>query len=98
MILTRFDSDPNNTFSINDITNTNNIDQYMLTVLRKNEILVWKLNDGEILFNYDFHHLNSNNNIQQILNCQINDNRLMILVERGSIHIWDIILMTGQFS
>ncbi|CAF3683694.1 unnamed protein product [Rotaria sp. Silwood1] len=98
MILTRFDSDPNNTFSINDITNTNNIDQYMLTVLRKNEILVWKLNDGEIVFNYDFHHLNSNNNIQQILNCQINDNRLMILVEQGSIHIWDIILMTGQFS
>ncbi|CAF1123722.1 unnamed protein product [Rotaria sordida] len=53
MILTRFDSDPNNTFSIND---TNNNDQYMLTILRTNEILIWKLNNEEILFNYNFHH------------------------------------------
>ncbi|CAF1317126.1 unnamed protein product [Rotaria sordida] len=95
MILTRFDSDPNNTFEIND---TNNNDQYMLTILRTNEILIWKLNDGEILFNYNFHHLNSNNNIQQILSCQMNDNRLLIHIEQGLIHIWDITFMTGQFS
>ncbi len=44
MILTRFDSDPNHTFSIND-------DQQILTILRTNQILIWKLNDGEILFN-----------------------------------------------
>ncbi|CAF4265347.1 unnamed protein product, partial [Rotaria sp. Silwood2] len=104
MILTRFDSDSNNTFSINDTNNNNNdnnniIDQRMLTVLRTNQILIWKLNDGEILFNYDFHHLNSDNdNLQQILNCQMNDNRLMILIEQGLIHIWDITFMTGQFS
>jgi WD40 repeat protein len=91
MILTRFDSDPNNTFSIND-------DQQILTILRTNQILIWKLNDGEILFNYDFHHLNSDNKIQQILNCQMNNNRLLILVEQGLVHIWDATLIMEQFS
>jgi hypothetical protein len=96
LILTRFDCDPNNTFSIVD--STNNIDQQMLTILRTNQILIWKLNDGEISMTHDFHHLNSDHQIQQILNCQINDNHLMILVEQGSIHIWDVTLITGQFS
>ena len=91
MILTRFDSDPNHTFSIND-------DQQILTILRTNQILIWKLNDGEILFNYDFHHLNSENKIQPILNCQMNNNRLLILVEQGLVHIWDVTLIMDQFS
>jgi len=91
MILTRFDSDPNHTFSIND-------DQQILTILRTNQILIWKLNDGEILFNYDFHHLNFDNKIQPILNCQMNNNRLLILVEQGLVHIWDVTLIMNQFS
>lgn len=96
MILTRFDSDPKHTFSIND--SSNNIDQQMLTVLRANQILIWKLNDGEILFNYDFHHLNSDDKIQKILSCELNENRLIVLVEQGLIHIWDIAFTIGQFS
>lgn len=91
MILTRFDSNPNHTFSIND-------DQQILTILRTNQILIWKLNDGEILFNYDFHHLNSQSKIQQILHCQMNNNRLLILLEYGCIHIWDVTLIMDQFS
>ena len=96
MILTRFNCDPNNTFSIND--SNNNDDQQILTILHTNQILIWKLNDGEILFNYDFHHLNTDGKIQQIVNCQMNNNRLLILVEQGSVHIWDVTLLTGQFS
>ena len=91
MILTRFDSNPNHTFSIND-------DQQILTILRTNQILIWKLNDGEILFNYDFHHLNYQSKIQTILNCQMMNNRLLILLEHGSIHIWDVTLIMDQFS
>jgi hypothetical protein len=96
MILTRFDSDPHHTFSIDDSNNNN--EQQMLTILRTNQILIWKLNDGEILFNFDFHHLNSDNKIQPIRNCQMNNNRLLILVEQGLVHIWDITLTMGQFS
>ena len=92
MILTRFDSDPNHTFSIND-------DQQILTVLRTNQILIWKLNDGEILFTYDFHHLNPNQQIVPILQCRMNNNnRLLILVEQGLVHIWDVTLVANQFS
>jgi WD40 repeat protein len=91
MVLTRFNCNPDNTFSIND-------DEQVLTVLHTNQILIWKLNDGEISFNYDFHHLNTDCKIQQIVNCQMNNNRLLILVEQGSIYIWDVTVVTGQFS
>ena len=91
MILTRFDSDPHHTFSIND-------DQQILTVLRTNQILIWKLTDGEILFTYDFHHLNSNQQIASIIQCRMNQNRLFILVEQGFVHIWDVTLVVNQFA
>ncbi|CAF4520587.1 unnamed protein product, partial [Rotaria magnacalcarata] len=90
MLLTRFDSDPNNTFAISD--------ESILTVLRTNEVVIWKLSDGEILFNYDFRHLNSENKIQNIRHCQIHDNRLAMLLESGVIHIWDVTLVIAQFS
>jgi len=96
MILTRFNCDPNYTYSIVDTNN--NGDQYMLTILRTNEIIIWQLNDGEILFNYDFNYLfKDNNNNQQIIDCQMNDNRLLILVQYGFIYIWDITIPIGQF-
>jgi hypothetical protein len=91
MILTRFNCDPNYTFSIVD--KNNNGDQYMLTILRTNEIIIWQLNDGEILFNYNF----NDKNIQQINDCQMNDNRLLIFVEQSLIYIWDITIPIGQF-
>lgn len=98
MLLTRFDTDPNNTFSIND-KKMANTEEYMLTVLRKNEVILWKLNDGEISHNYEFNYLNNENKVLEILNCQFNDaNRLIMLLEQGSIYIWDVTLMLGQFS
>jgi len=95
MILTRFNCDPNYTFSIVDTNN--NGDQYMLTILRTNEIIIWQLNDGEILFNYDFNYLFNDKNIQQINDCQMNNNRLFIFIEQGLIYIWDITIPIGQF-
>ena len=96
MILTRFDCDPNHTFSILD--SNNNGDQQMLTVLRSNQILIWQLSDGEILSTYDFHHLNPEANVQPILHCQINDNRLLILVNQGCVHVWDVTLAMDENS
>ena len=95
MILTKFDCNPNFTFSIVD-TNDNG-DQYILTILRTNEIIIWQLNDGEILFNYDFSYLFNDTELNQINDCQINDNRLLILGQQGSIYIWDISIPIGQF-
>ncbi|CAF3397563.1 unnamed protein product [Rotaria sp. Silwood1] len=95
MILTRFDCNPNFTFSIVDTNN--NGDQYMLTILRTNEIIIWQLNDGEILSNYNFNYLFNDNDIHQIDDCQMNDNRLLILVQQGLIYIWDIKIPIGQF-
>jgi hypothetical protein len=95
MILTRFNCDPNYTFSIVD--SNNNGDQYMLTILRTNEIIIWQLNDGEILFNYDFNYLFNETNTHEIHDCQMNDNRLLIFAEQGSIYIWDITIPIGQF-
>jgi WD40 repeat protein len=95
MILTRFNCDPNYTFSIVD--SNNNGDQYMLTILRKNEMIIWQLNDGEILFNYDFNYLFNDTNQHQISDCQMNDNRLFIYLEQGFIYIWDITVPIGQF-
>lgn len=86
MILTRFDCDPNHTFSLNDST----VDQQMLTILRSNEILIWQLSDGEILSTYDFHHHNPDEKIQPILQCQLYENRLFILIESGLIEIFSI--------
>ena len=97
MILTRFNCDSNNTFSIDDTKNNLN-QEILLTILRTNKILLWKLNDGEILFNYDFQHLNIQNQIQEILNCQLINNRLIILIGQGLVHIWDVTFSTGQFS
>ncbi|CAF3712480.1 unnamed protein product [Rotaria socialis] len=90
MLLTRFDSEPDNTFAISD--------ESILTVLRTNEVVIWKLSDGEILFTYDFRHLNSENKIQNIRHCQIHDNRLAILLESGVVYIWDVTLVIAQFS
>jgi hypothetical protein len=95
MILTRFNCDPNFTYSI--IDTNNNGDQYMLTILRTNEIIIWQLNDGEILFNYDFNYLFNDTDLKQINDCQMNDNRLLIFVQQGFIYIWDIIIPNGQF-
>jgi hypothetical protein len=96
MILTRFDCDPNYTYSIVD--SNNNGDQYMLTILRTNEIIIWQLDNGEILFNYDINYLINDTNKSQIIDCQMNDNRLLVFVEQGFIYIWDIIIPIGQFS
>jgi hypothetical protein len=96
MILTRFDCDPNHTFSILD--SNNNGDQQMLTVLRSNQILIWQLSDGEILSTYDFHHLNPEASVQPILQCQIKDNRLLILVDQGCVHVWDITVTMDENS
>jgi len=95
MILTRFNCDPNFTFSIVD--SNNNGDQYMLTILRTNEIIIWQLNDGEILYNYDFNYLSNETHKHQINDCQMNDNRLVIFVEQGFIYIWDVTIPIGQF-
>ena len=96
MILTRFDCDPNHTFSILD--STQNGDQQMLTILRSNQILVWRLSDGEILSTYDFHHLNPEGKIQPILQCQMNHNRLLLLIDQGYIHVWDVTVPMDQNS
>ena len=93
MILTRFDCDPNRTFSIVD--SNQNGDLYMLTVLRSNQLIVWQLIDGEILFSYD---LPLENSSTLILDCQMQNNRLLILFEQGQIQIWDIVVPLGQFS
>jgi hypothetical protein len=69
----------------------------MLTILRTNEIIIWQLNDGEILFNYDFNYLFNDTNQHQISDCQMNDNRLFIYLEQGFIYIWDITVPIGQF-
>ncbi|CAF1462620.1 unnamed protein product, partial [Rotaria sordida] len=95
MILTRFDCNPNFTFSIADTNNSG--DQYMLTILRTNEIIIWQLIDGEILFNYNFNYLFNDNDTYQIDDCQMNDNRLLIHVQQGFIYIWDITIPIGQF-
>jgi hypothetical protein len=95
MILTRFNCDPNFTFSI--IDSNNNGDQYMLTILRTNEIIIWQLNDGEILYNYDFNYLSNETHKHQINDCQMNDNRLVIFVQQGFIYIWDVTIPIGQF-
>ncbi len=95
MILTRFNCDPNFTFSIVD--SNNNGDQYMLTILRTNEIIIWQLNDGEILYNYDFNYLSNETPKHQINDCQMNDNRLVIFVQQGFIYIWDVTIPIGQF-
>ncbi|CAF0933568.1 unnamed protein product [Adineta steineri] len=96
MILTRFNCDPNNTFPINDSNNNDN--EQILTILHTNQIIIWQLYDGEILVNYDFHHLNLDNKIQQIYSCQMNNNRLLIHMEQGIIHIWDVTPINGQFT
>ena len=94
MILTRFNCDANYTYSLLD--SNNNGDQYMLTILRTSEMIIWQLSDGEILFNYSFKHLFSSE-LKSIQDCQINDNRLLILFQEGFIAIWDIRLPSGQF-
>ncbi|UJR36616.1 hypothetical protein I4U23_029336 [Adineta vaga] len=95
MILTRFNCDPNFTFAMVD--SNNNGDQYILTILRTNEIIIWQLNDGEILYSYDFNHLLHNIDPNQIIDCQMNDNRLLIFTQQGFIYIWDITISIGQF-
>jgi hypothetical protein len=95
MILTRFNCDPNFTFSIVDTNN--NGDQYMLTILRTNEMIIWQLNDGEILFNYDFNYLFNDTNIHEINDCRMDNNRLIIFIQQGLIYIWDITIPIGQF-
>ncbi|CAF3986081.1 unnamed protein product [Adineta steineri] len=95
MILTRFNCDANFTFSLAD--SNNNGDQYILTILRTNEIIIWQLNDGEILYNYDFNYLLNDTQINQINDCQLNDNRLLIFAEQGLIYIWDVTVPIGQF-
>lgn len=95
MILTRFNCDPNFTYSIVDTNN--NGDQYMLTILRTNEMIIWQLNDGEILFNYDYNYLFNEKKLSNIYDCQINDNRLCISYQQGFIYIWDILIPQGEF-
>lgn len=99
MILTRFNCDANYTYSMVD--SNNNGDQYMLTILRTYEMIIWQLSDGEILFNYSFKNLSpsssSSADLKAIQDCQINDNRLLILFQQGFIVIWDIRLPSGQF-
>ena len=96
MILTRFDCDPKNTFSIVDTNN--NGDQYMLTILRANEIILWQLSDGEILATHDFNYLLHDDTQQDIIDCHMTDNRLLVLVQPGQIFIWDIAVPVGEFS
>ncbi|CAF1594503.1 unnamed protein product [Adineta ricciae] len=96
MILTRFECDPTYTFPIND--SNNNDDEQILTILHMNQIIIWKLNDGEIMFNHDFRHLNTDNQKQQVQNCQMHNNRLFVQVEHGLVHIWDVTLVMGQIS
>ena len=91
MILTRFNCDPNYTFILN------HTDEYILTILRTNEMIIWKLNDGEILFNYDFNYLFNQITLPQISDCQIDQNRLIIFLQQGAIFIWDITIPLGQF-
>ena len=88
MILTRFDCDPHHTFPLK--TAENATDERMLTVLRNNQILIWQLIDGEIRSSYDFHHLNSENQIQTIVQCQVYENRLFVLLEQGTLHLWNV--------
>lgn len=95
MILTRFDCNPDYTFSIVDTNN--NGDQYMLTLLRTNEIIIWQLADGEIIYNYNFSYLFNDTTRHQINDCQMNNNRLLILFEPGLIYIWDVTVPIGQF-
>ncbi|CAF1031510.1 unnamed protein product [Adineta ricciae] len=95
MILTRFNCDPNFTFSMVD--SNNNGDQYILTILRTNEIIIWQLNDGEILYSYDFNYLLNDTNTNQIVDCQMNDNRLLVFTQQGFIYIWDVTIPIGQF-
>ena len=94
MILTRFNCDANSTYSIVD--SNNNGDQYMLTILRTQDMIIWQLNDGEILFNYSLKNFFPSMELKSIDHCQINDNRLLILFQQGFISIWDIYLPTGQ--
>ena len=100
MILTRFDCEANFTFSIVD--SNNNGDQYMLTILRANQMIIWQLSDGEILVSYDLSFLNDDDEDssehQQVLDCQMDDNRLMVLDRSGNIHIWDVTVPVGEFS
>ncbi|CAF1919690.1 unnamed protein product [Rotaria magnacalcarata] len=95
MILTRFDCNPNYTFSIVDTNN--NGDQYMLTVLRTNEIIIWQLNDGEIIFNYNFNYLFDGTNKHELNDCQMNGNRLLIFAQPDQVFIWDVTVPLGQF-
>ncbi|CAF4126476.1 unnamed protein product [Rotaria socialis] len=95
MILTRFDCNPSYTFSIVDTNN--NGDQYMLTVLRTNEIIIWQLNDGEIIFNYNFNYLFDDTNKHELNDCQMNDNRLLIFAQPDQVFIWDVTVPLGQF-
>jgi hypothetical protein len=97
MILTRFDCDARYTFSIADTNN--NGDQYMLTVLRSNRLIVWQLYDGEILLTYDVNMAdNDENKSHAIVDCQMDDNRLIVLVQTGVVHIWDVTIPLGEFS
>lgn len=82
MILTRFDSDPNQTFAL--------LDQRMLTVLRTNEILIWQLTDGEILFSYEFSQHNADGKLEQIRQCELHENRLLILMESACVHVFQM--------
>lgn len=98
MILTRFDCEAKFTFSMVD--SNNNGDQYMLTILRANQMIIWQLSDGEIVLNYDFNFLNEHENSseQHVVDCQMDDNRLMVLARSGTIHIWDVTAPVGEFS
>ncbi|CAF0896684.1 unnamed protein product [Didymodactylos carnosus] len=93
MILTRFDCNPNFTFPITHKQTSINQDiqtDRILTVLRSGDMIVWQLNDGEILYTYEL-QLQST-----LIDCQMNDNRLLLLAESGNIQVWNI--NTGQFT
>lgn len=96
MILTRFDCDPNFTFPLKYFDNVS--EQFMLTVLRNHQILIWQLNDGEIRSTHDFRYLNSQENLPSIIQCQMQEQRLFILLENHIVQIWNIQTTIDQTS